>query len=107
MQSLKKHPLHGKGRKDDMGKLQWGLLLRSIVREVEDVVWILTFGAKKYAAENWKKVEDGEKRYLDAHDRHMSELAKGIKNDPETGKSHYAHALCSLFFAFWHSRNKK
>lgn len=94
------------GRKDDNGKLGWGLLLRSLADEVEAVVVILSFGRNKYGAENWKQVEDGEARYLDAHDRHMAALASGEEFDQETQISHYAHALCSLFFAFWF-RNQK
>jgi hypothetical protein len=107
-ESVKKPAGYYPGRKDDGGKLRWNLLP---VFELEDVVRVLTKGAVKYAPGNWMKVkpQDGqspEERYKEAAKRHISEIDKGILNDPEWGFSHYAHAICSLFFAFWHSRNK-
>lgn len=100
-------PRYQKGRKNDFGKPQWGLLLRDLVQEVADVVAVLTFGAKKYRARNWQLVTEGPERYLDALDRHMAAIAQGQWLDPETKLPHYAHALCSLFFAFWHSRRAR
>lgn len=94
----------GQGRKDDQDKPAWSLLP---VHEVEDTVKVLTFGRRKYAAWNWQRVENGEERYKDAARRHLAEIDKGVKKDPETGFPHYAHAICSLLFAFWHSRNRR
>jgi len=82
------------GRKDDIGKDQWSLLPLSTI---EEVVKILTFGAHKYGAENWKSVN--ESRYKDALFRHLNEvIAHGVENDKETGFSHYAHAICNCIF---------
>lgn len=91
-----------KGRKDDSVKLMWDLLPW---HELEEAVAVLTFGAKKYAPENWKKVEDGERRYRAAALRHLAEIGKGVQRDPETNSSHYSHAICSLLFASWFARN--
>lgn len=74
--------------------------------EAEEVIKVLTFGAKKYAPENWKKVQNGEKRYRAAALRHLSAIGQGIQKDGETGLTHYSHAICSLLFAAWHSKNK-
>lgn len=89
------------GRKDDGKKLRWTLLP---LLEIEEVVKVLEFGAVKYQVDNWKKVDDGEMRYLNAAYRHLAEIGKKQATDEETGFSHYAHAICSLLFACWHSK---
>jgi hypothetical protein len=65
---------------------------------VEDVVRVLDFGAKKYARDNWKYVDDAHNRYLAAAFRHMSAYAQGEQTDAETGLSHMAHAACCVLF---------
>lgn len=92
------------GRKDDQQKDMWTLLP---TEEIRDVIRVLMKGAEKYSPWNWKKVKDGESRYLNAAYRHLAEISKGTKTDPEWGFSHYAHAICSLLFAFWHSQNRR
>ncbi|CAB4167992.1 hypothetical protein UFOVP1666_122 [uncultured Caudovirales phage] len=83
------------GRKFDGDKLQYGLLP---VSSLKDVVKVLTFGAKKYEKDNWKYVPDGKSRYFDAAQRHLWAYKEGELNDPETGISHIAHAICCLMF---------
>lgn len=83
------------GVKYDNDKPQWSLLPFKALREVVDV---LTYGAKKYAPDNWKKVPDAKRRYIDAGFRHFTAYAGGEKLDPETGKSHLAHAMCCLLY---------
>ena len=100
---IRKVILHGSGMKHDAGKPLWWLLPWE---EIEDVVKILTFGAKKYKPNNWRKVDGGEERYLNAALRHISAIGKGEYLDKETKSPHYAHAICSLLFAFWHSRGR-
>jgi hypothetical protein len=90
-----------KGIKYDDGKRDWTLLPWE---EAEDVVEILEFGAKKYARDNWRKVEPKE-RYIKAALRHLIAYIKGENNDPETGKSHLAHAVCCLLFKMWADKN--
>jgi len=83
------------GVKFDNDKPQWSLLPFKALKEVVDV---LTYGAKKYAPDNWKKVPDAKRRYIDAGFRHFTAYAAGEKLDPETGKSHLAHAICCLLY---------
>lgn len=94
---------HIPGRKDDGAKPKWTLLPMD---EINEVISVLMKGAEKYAAWNWQKVQDGEDRYLNAAYRHMAKISSGEKVDPEWGFSHYAHAICSLLFAAWHSKKK-
>lgn len=83
------------GLKDDKEKPQWHLLPWEALREVVDV---LTFGAKKYAPNNWRHVPDWQNRYLDAALRHIIARAQGQRVDPETQKPNIAHAVCCLLF---------
>lgn len=92
------------GRKFDGDKLRWDLVP---FKEFSEVVSILTTGAKKYAANNWQYVEDAPNRYFAAVMRHLIAHRTGEKTDPETGKSHLAHAMCGLLFLMWFDNNKK
>jgi hypothetical protein len=83
------------GVKFDNEKPQWSLMQWKALSQVVDV---LTYGAKKYAPDNWKKVPNARQRYIDAGFRHFTAYAAGEKNDSETGKSHLAHAICCLLF---------
>ena len=83
------------GVKYDNDKPQWSLLPFKALKEVVDV---LTYGAKKYAPDNWKKVPNAKQRYIDAGFRHLTAYAAGEKLDSETGKSHLAHAICCLLY---------
>ena len=86
------------GRKFDGDKNRWELLPW---REVEQVAEILTIGARKYEDNNWQKVRPVS-RYVGAAFRHFTAWVRGEKLDPETGKSHLAHAACCLLFLMWH-----
>jgi len=86
------------GRKDDYDKPRWDLLPWA---EVGQVVEILTFGAKKYEDNNWKRVQFAEPRYLAAAMRHLVAWIEGAEKDEESGKSHLAHAVCCLLFIMW------
>ena len=81
------------GVKYDQDKPQWTLVP---FKALDEVVKVLTIGARKYAPDNWKKVPNARQRYIDAAFRHMSAYASGEKLDAETGKSHLAHAVCCL-----------
>lgn len=85
----------GEGKKYDQGKPQWNLLPWLAV---EEVVKVLTFGAKKYAPDNWRRVADARNRYSAAALRHISAFMRGEEQDPETGLHHLAHATCCLLF---------
>lgn len=88
-------PKPGEGAKYDRDKPRWGLLPMEALAHVVDV---LTYGAKKYAPENWRKVQGWDWRYMDATFRHLAAYVRGEKLDPETGLPHLAHAVCCLLF---------
>lgn len=83
------------GRKDDAGKPRWSLIP---TQALEDVVKVLTYGARKYGDDNWREVEDGPRRYYDAAMRHVVAHRQGIRLDDESGLPHLAHAVASLLF---------
>lgn len=85
-----------KGTKFDQNKLDWTLLPW---KEVEQVLEILEFGAKKYSRDNWKEVESS--RYEKAAMRHLVSYVTGEKLDQESGKSHLAHLVCNALFLMW------
>ena len=93
-----------KGRKFDDGKLDWSLLP---LEPIEDVVDVLTFGAKKYDRDNWQQVPDARNRYYAAAMRHLTAWFKGEETDPESGKPHLAHAQCCLIFLGWLDKHEK
>ena len=84
-----------KGVKFDSGKPQYGLIPALALNEIAAV---LTAGLKKYPANNWRHVEDAERRYFDAAQRHLWAWKSGAKFDDETGLNHLGHALCCIMF---------
>ena len=84
-----------KGLKYDSAKPKMNLLPPKALIEVGKV---LTFGAEKYGAENWKELEDLQNRYTAGALRHIFAHMDGEKFDPETNLSHLAHAMCCLLF---------
>ncbi len=89
------------GVKHDAEKPRWDLLPFT---ELEDVVEVLTVGAKKYSPNNWKKVPDAKNRYIAAALRHISARCQDEIYDREDGLSHTAHAICCLLFLSWFDR---
>jgi hypothetical protein len=83
------------GVKYDSGKPRFGLIPPYAIEEVAKV---LTVGAQKYSPNNWKYVENGQARYVDAMSRHLNSFIKGESTDPETGLHHLAHAICCAMF---------
>jgi len=65
---------------------------------------VLSFGAEKYAPDNWKLVDDL-KRYEGAMLRHMMAYMGGEKTDPETGISHLHHISANGMFLDYFDRN--
>jgi len=72
---------------------------------LNEVAKCLTYGAKKYAPENWRYVDDAQRRYFDAAQRHLWALARNEDIDPESGLPHAAHAIVSLMFYMEHAAN--
>ena len=92
------------GMKFDTGKLQYSLIPPETLTALAEV---LTFGARKYAPNNWVLVQDGETRYLDAAFRHLEAFRKGETHDPESGLHHLAHLLTNVaFLHYLHTKTK-
>lgn len=92
------------GMKFDQGKLRWDLIPMDCV---EDVVKILTFGAQKYAPNNWQIVPDAKERYWAALMRHLVAYRKGELIDQESDESHLSHAACCLMFLMWFTKHEQ
>ncbi len=91
-----------KGIKFDKEKLKWRLVVWDFF---EAIVRVLMWGARTYAPENWKKVEDRRARYKDALLRHAIAYAKGEIIDRDTKESHLACIGCNAMFLHWMDEN--
>ena len=83
------------GVKYDSDKLRYDLISPTVL---EDLAKVLTFGARKYAPDNWKKVPEGKDRYYAAAMRHLQEIRKGNIIDDESGLPHTGHLMCCIMF---------
>lgn len=83
------------GVKADAGKPRWDLLPFAAL---DDVAKVLEYGARKYAPDNWRKVEGWRWRYLGAALRHLAAFGRGENLDPESQLPHLAHAACCVLF---------
>lgn len=86
------------GKKFDSTKIKWNLLPWA---EVEEVARVMTYGAVKYAPDNWKIVPEAKERYFAAAIRHIIAWQKGQKIDTESKHHHLSHAICCLLFIMW------
>jgi hypothetical protein len=68
---------------------------------LEAVAEVLTFGAKKYADNNWQKVNCAESRYKAAMLRHLCAQDRGEARDGESGLLHAAHMATNALFILW------
>ena len=95
-----------KGMKDDgldpnstaPQKLRWDLLP---MKEAEEIVKVLTFGANKYTDNSWQQVEKRKERYYAALMRHISLWRQGEMIDSESELPHLSHAACNLIFLLY------
>jgi hypothetical protein len=78
--------------KNDAGKPPLSLISREFQ---EGLAQVLAFGAKKYAAHNWRKGMEWS-RLVDASMRHLAAWNDGEDLDPESGLSHLHHAAFGL-----------
>lgn len=67
---------------------------------LEGVSSVLAFGAKKYAAHNWRNGIEYS-RLISAAMRHLNAINKGEDIDPESGLSHAYHVGCCIMFLSW------
>ena len=88
--------------KFDSGKTDWSLMPFEAIEEINKV---LDFGAKKYAAHNWR-TGSGFKytRVLSSLLRHTFAWARGEDLDPESGLSHLAHMGCNVVFLIYYNK---
>lgn len=89
--------------KHDAGKARFDLLDPEFEHECAEV---LTSGAERYGAENWKQAEPQEarRRYYAALRRHLNAWYRGEPADPDSARSHLAHAYCCLQFLYYYDR---
>lgn len=73
---------------------------------LEELAQVLTFGAQKYSAENWRKGISF-RRLLAAALRHIFAIMRGEDRDPETGLKHAAHAMCCMMFLIWMMNHRR
>lgn len=83
------------GIKHDLGKPEFNLIPP---RAELAMASVLTFGAAKYAPDNWKLVDNAETRYLAAAMRHINAYRAGEVYDRESRLQHLAHAMTCLAF---------
>lgn len=77
----------------DSGKLRYDLIPPSATKALAKV---LTYGAKKYKPNNWKKGSID--RYTAAAMRHFEAWRSGEQLDPESNFHHLEHCLTNLAF---------
>lgn len=65
---------------------------------------VMTDGAAKYSAENWKLCDEPMQRYYSALQRHLNAFARGERVDPESALSHLYHAACNIMMLAWFER---
>lgn len=66
-------------------------------KALEGLTAVLTFGANKYAAHNWRSGLSYS-RVIGALLRHISAIQQGEDIDPESGLPHIDHAGCCWMF---------
>lgn len=72
---------------------------------LEGLAAVLTFGAKKYAAHNWRGGIDNS-RLIAALLRHLFAILRGEVVDKESGLPHIDHAGCCWMFLSNNMKNR-
>lgn len=90
------------GAKLDQGKVRVDLLDADAL---EGIAKVLTFGANKYAAHNWRG-GIAWSRLLGAMMRHLFAIMRGEYTDPESGLPHIDHLGCCWMFLSNHMKNR-
>ena len=76
------------GRKDDSSKTDMCNLKFDVLTEYAKV---LNYGEEKYGRDNYRMVDNAERRYLSAQMRHLLARMNGEIKDPDSGLLHSAH----------------
>lgn len=82
------------GLKYDDGKPRYDLLDKVFL---DGVATVLGFGARKYAADNWRG-GIAYRRLIAAAGRHLASISAGEDVDPESGLRHVDHLGCCVMF---------
>jgi hypothetical protein len=90
------------GTKHDQGKPQMDLLDADAL---EGLAKVLTFGATKYAAHNWRKGISNS-RLIASLLRHVFAIVRGEYIDNESGLPHIDHAGCCWMFLSNNLKNR-
>ena len=72
---------------------------------MEGLAKVLTFGAEKYAANNWRKGISNT-RLIAALIRHLFAIQRGEDIDPESGLPHIDHVGCCWMFLSNNMKNR-
>lgn len=89
--------------KADGGKMNPLLLWRDLGGPLKLVLAVLSYGATKYCAGGWKKVDP--ERYRAAMLRHIAAWLDGEAHDDESGLHHLGHIACNALFLIWFEMN--
>lgn len=90
------------GIKHDQDKPKMDLLDADAL---EGLARVLTFGAKKYAAHNWRNGIPNS-RLIGAMLRHIFAIMRGEFTDPESGLPHIDHVGCCWMFISNNLKNR-
>lgn len=90
------------GVKHDQDKPRMDLLDSDAL---EGLAAVLTFGAQKYAADNWRGGLSY-RRVLAASLRHLFAILRGEDTDPESGLPHIDHLGCCWMFLSHFMKNR-
>ena len=88
--------------KHDDGKVRLDLLP---VAPLWDVARVYTYGASKYAPDNWRKGMNWSRIYA-ALQRHLFKFWNGEGIDPESGLPHLAHAAFGVLTLLEYERSR-
>lgn len=72
---------------------------------IEGLAAVLTFGAKKYAADNWRGGINNS-RLIASLLRHLFAIMRGEMVDPESGLPHIDHVGCNWMFLSNNLKNR-
>lgn len=73
---------------------------------LEGVAEVLTFGARKYAAHNWRGGINYSRLIASIY-RHLGAINRGEDFDPESGLPHVHHIGCNAMFLSWMMKHRK
>lgn len=90
------------GEKHDQEKPPLALLDADFLEEIASV---LGFGARKYAADNWRN-GISYRRLISAAYRHLGAINRGEDIDPESGLPHTGHLACCIMFLSWMAKHR-